>query len=299
MDSKDKQPTDPPEGSLTRSPRAAAEAESGRSTAKSGKRQRIAELESRVALLEAELAATEERNRLLQEHWGAWISLISHDLRGPLTLILGHAENIQYRLNKGAEAESDRRGLIAIVGAARRLNKMLGQVVDGARLEIGALATQPREIDLVALVDDEVRRFRRAHPHRAVRVRLPDSPPYAFGDPRRVAAIFGSLLSNAVIFSPKGGEIAVDVIASGESVAIRVCDSGIGLDPEEIPHLFERFYRPDHARTLPREGLGMSLAIARDVVQSFGGDLTAVSPGPNLGTCFTLQLPFAPDLPEE
>lgn len=299
MDSRGKQPADPPEGTRTESPREAAEAESVRATPKSGKRQRIGELEARVALLEAELAAAEERNRLLQERWGAWISLISHDLRGPLTLILGHAENIQYRLNKGTEAESDRRGLIAIVGAARRLNKMLGQVVDGARLEIGALATQPREIDLVALVDDEVRRFRRAHPGRAVRVSLPDSLPYAFGDPRRVAAIFGSLLSNAVTFSPNGGKIAVDVVASGESIVIRVCDSGIGLELEEIPHLFERFYRPERARNLPREGLGMSLAIARDVVQSFGGDLTAESLGPNLGTCFTLQLAFAPDLPEE
>jgi signal transduction histidine kinase len=225
--------------------------------------------------------------------------LISHDLRGPLTLILGHAENIEFRLTKGKGAERDRRGLTAIVGAARRLNKMLGQVVDGARLEIGALAIQPREIDLLALVDDEVRRFRRTNPDRAVRVALPEILPFAFGDPRRVASILASLLSNAAIFSPNGREIRVEGGLAGDSVTVKVCDSGIGLEPEEIHQIFDRFYRPGRARALPREGLGMSLAIAREVVQSFGGDLTADSPGSDRGTCFTLRLPVAPDTEEE
>ncbi|HEX5415370.1 MAG TPA: HAMP domain-containing sensor histidine kinase [Chloroflexota bacterium] len=261
--------------------------------------ERLAALEARVTSLEAELAAAEARNRQLLARWEAWISVISHDLRGPLTLILGHAENIQHRLAKGKEAGRDRRGLNAIVAAARRLNKMLGQVVDGARLEIGGLASQPRAFDLPALIDEEVRRYHRIYPDRVVRVAAPAALPLALGDPHRVAGIVAQLLSNATIFSPGGGEIRVAGAADGALVLLTVCDAGIGLEAEDVGRLFEPFYRPERARPLPREGLGLSLALAREILRANGGDLTVTSPGPNLGACFTMSMPIATEVEEE
>ena len=264
-----------------------------------GEHSRVLELEAQVEALEAALAASEERHAETRRRLEAWISVISHDLRGPLTLILGHAENLQLRAATAAGSERARGGLSVIVTAGRRLNKMVTQVVDATRLDLGSAVSSPREVSLPAVVDDEVRRLRRDHSGRTVRVDVPPNLPYGFGDPRRISQIIEALLSNAIVFSPDGGDVVVKGWAVEDAVALSVSDRGVGVTPDELARVFERFFRPERLSQFPRTGLGLSLATSREFARSFGGDITCESDGVARGARFTLLLPIAPDPPDE
>jgi len=262
-------------------------------------RARIAELETRIATLERELAASQERYTELRGQVEERISLISHDLRGPLTLILGHAESLLSRTSAAPDNERLSQELGVIVSAARNLNKMLTQVVDATRLDLASQPSTLREVDLAASVDDEVRRTRRAYAGRTIRTHVPRNLPYVYSDPRRVAQVIEALLSNAILFSPSGGDVVVTARLSGDRVALTVRDLGVGIAPEEQPRIFERFFRPDRLRKLIRRGLGLSLANSREFARSSGGDIVCESAGVDQGSSFTLFLPLAPDLPAE
>lgn len=254
-------------------------------------------LQERVAQLEADLGASRAENAALRQRFDAWIAMISHDLRGPLTLILGHAENLLARQSRDPAAARTRSGLEVIVGAAQRLNQMITQVVDGARLEAGTLALYPRELSLVVAFDDEARKWRRQHPGRGLRTQLPESLPTIQADPRRVNQIIAALLTNAAVFSPPGAPIRARAQAVGGAVVLALTDQGVGASPDEIQRIFEPAYRPERLRDQPRAGLGRNLANARRLAQAMGGDLWAESAGAGQGITFFLRLPIAPESP--
>jgi signal transduction histidine kinase len=117
--------------------------------------------------------------------------------------------------------------------------------------------------------------------------------PLVSGDGDRLAQVITNLISNAIKYTPRGGQVRVSTQVSSGGVEVVVQDTGIGIPAEDLPRIFERFYQVDRARG-PRRGTGLGLAIAHEIVQAHGGTLTAASAGPNTGATFTLWLPSAP-----
>ena len=256
---------------------------------------RITDLEAKIRRLEAENAAYRARLAQLDDRWDTWLRTVSHDLRTPLTLILGYTQTMLIRLRSNPDAEQSRHDLEATANAAYRLEKMVSEVVDAARLETGRLQVNLQDIDLVALVRDQVRRANRRYPGASIRTSIPDNVPLITGDVLRASQIIAALLSNAVVFSPPKASILVSIRGRGDFLDLAITDQGAGLTAEDHARLFDRAYRPERLREARREGLGLSLLIAKQVTSLMGASLTAASPGPNEGSTFHLQFPIASD----
>jgi two-component system sensor histidine kinase KdpD len=244
----------------------------------------VDELQARVQELERVLADAQRRN-------DAWLSIVSHDLRGPLTLILGYAENYLNRTRSSRESSRSIQELEAIVNAARRLNKMVSQVVDGARIEGRRLVLNPRSIEVAPLVRDRVRTARRVYPAHRFDVALGNFQALVRCDTRAIETIVSTLLSNAAVFSSSDTPITVSAEDDAGWVRVSVLDRGIGLTEDELARIFERQFRPERAREARREGLGISLWIASELAQLSGGRLAVESSGESLGTTASLWLP--------
>lgn len=255
----------------------------------------VADLEARVRELERELSEARAELATLRQQWTNWLALISHDLRGPLTLILGYAQNLLRRRPADAEeGDRDRRELEMIVAGARRVDKMIGQVVDAARLENGLLASEPRDLDLNSIAREEVRLAKRRYPDRTFTMIGTDALPPIYADRRRTAQILASLLSNAALFSPAGADVEIATRDVPDRVIVAVRDPGLGLTPDEQARVFDRAFHSERAREVRREGLGLSLFIARQLARLQGGDLWVESPGPGHGATFSVSFPRLP-----
>lgn len=259
---------------------------------------RITDLEAKIRRLEAENAEYRARLAQLDDLWDTWLRTVSHDLRTPLTLILGYTQTMLIRLRSNPDAEQSRHDLEATANAAYRLEKMVSEVVDAARLETGRLQVNLQDIDPVALVRDQVRRANRRYPGASIRTSIPDNVPLITGDVRRASQIIAALLSNAVVFSPPKAPILVSIRGRSDFLDVAITDQGAGLTAEDHARLFDRAYRPERLREARREGLGLSLMIAKQITSLMGASLTAESPGPNEGSTFHLQFPIASDTPD-
>jgi two-component system OmpR family sensor kinase len=255
--------------------------------------QGLRQLEARIQSLESELAERRQQIEDLESSWEQWLKLISHDFRGPLTLVLGYVQAVLHHLPPGPSFEQDRRDLMAAINATQRLDKMVGQIVDAARLEAHILPLTPTEVDVVPIVREQIRKARRRYPDRMIRVSVPNVVPTVVGDARRLGQMIGSLLSNAVLFSPPTTDVSVSVSRVDDMVEIAVADQGIGLTEDEKQHLFEKFYRPERAQSVRREGLGLSLLVVAGIAEMLNGQLRVESPGPDRGSTFHLRLPVA------
>ena len=122
-----------------------------------------------------------------------------------------------------------------------------------------------------------------------------DRLPHLSADPGRLRQVFSNLLANAIRHTPNGGEIFVSSEVQGEQIALTIQDTGEGILPEQLPHLFDRFYRADTSRTRDTGGIGLGLAIVKALVETHKGKLSAESAGYNKGSRFTVKLPMAPD----
>jgi signal transduction histidine kinase len=168
---------------------------------------------------------------------------------------------------------------------------MLGQVVDGARLEARRLALNPQPIDVGVVVKEEARKARRVYKDNSIRTDIPDSLPLVVADGRRVAQIIATLLSNAAVFSPASSTIRATARHRGERVVLAVADHGLGLSEEERHDVFQKYFQTERSRAVRREGFGVSLAIAKALATELGGDLWVESPGPDRGSTFFFGLP--------
>lgn len=233
----------------------------------------------------------------LQQRWDQWLKVISHDLRGPLTLVLGYVQAVLQHLPPGSSFDQDRRNLTAAINATQRLDKMVGQIVDAARLEAQILTLAPTEVDIVPIVREQIRKARRRHPERTIRASIPDDVPMVLGDPRRIGQMLGSLLSNAILFSPETSDVSVSLSSGDDAVEIAISDQGIGLTESEKEHIFEKFYRPERAQSVRREGLGLSLLVVAGIARMLNGQLRVESPGPERGSTFYLSLPITTTSP--
>lgn len=251
----------------------------------------VRQLELRVKQLEEDLAASQQRLAATEDSCAQWLRVVSHDLRGPLTLVIGHVQNAIEHLPADEGHAPQRRDLEAAVRAAQRLDKMVGQVVDAARLEANLLTLNLDEVEVAPILHEQIRQARRRYQARTIRSSIPPDLPPVHTDGHRVGQIVASLLSNAILFSAANSPVSLSACLVGETMRVSVSDHGIGLTEAEQRHLFEKFYRHERAHDVRREGLGLSLRVAACLAERLDGQLWVESPGANAGCTFHLNLP--------
>jgi signal transduction histidine kinase len=216
-----------------------------------------------------------------------FIADASHELKTPLTLIRADAEV----LSRGLTDPDHRQLANDLLAETDRMNALLSDLLTLARLDAGKLAVEQRPFDLAAAIAETAERFGVRAVAEEVRLKV-DAPDklFAHGDPERTAQILAALLDNALRFTPSGGAVEIAARAQDGRVEASVADTGPGISPEHLPHVFDRFYRVEAARTRAGGGTGLGLAIARELARAQGGEL-AVGNGQNGGASFTLRLP--------
>jgi signal transduction histidine kinase len=214
----------------------------------------------------------------------------SHELKTPLTLIQADAEVVLYRGNLN---EEDRKLVEHALGETERMGALLSDLLLIARLDAGKLEMSEKPFDLATVLWEEAGRFEARADGEGVRldVQVADELP-VHGDPKRTGQILASLLDNAVRYTPPDGRIVIGGRLRDGWVEASVADSGPGIAPEQLPRVFDRFYRADVARTRGEAGVGtgLGLAIARGLARAQGGDLTAANRKGG-GAVFSLRLP--------
>lgn len=217
------------------------------------------------------------------------VANVSHELKTPITAIRAHLEN----LLDGVE-QPDPQTLQVMLTQSERLGRLVEQLLDLSKLESGEVALHREEMPLEPVVSQVMSEIDVARSDRGVHLAqdLPADLPLVDADRERVHQVLFNLVDNAVRFTPSGGEVRVEARRNNGSVRVSVADTGMGIPPEHLPRLFERFYRVDSARAREDGGTGIGLAIARSVVEAHGGHLDAASEL-GKGSVFTFDLPVA------
>ena len=234
-----------------------------------------------------DLTPLEEQERLRAE----FLAMVSHELRFPLMSIKGSADTLSAQSTRLDPAEMSQFFRI-IQYQAEHMRGLIGDLLDVARIETGALSVAPEPAELHPLVEQAVSRFRSADARNPLEVELADDLPQVMADRRRIVQVLGNLLSNAAGYSYGGSPVMVTAVRDGVHVAVSVADRGRGIPAELLPELFRKFSRASGAaRASGVDGSGLGLAICRGIVEAHGGRIWAESDGPGLGARFTFTLP--------
>lgn len=239
-------------------------------------------------------------NRMKDE----FLAVISHELRSPLNAILGWAQLLRSRPN--LEAQKQTQALEIIERNARMQKQLIEDLLDISRIIRGKLQLKNDTCNLIPIVEGAIDTVRLAAEAKEIDLKfsLDDNEPSAFliiGDSDRLQQITWNLLSNAIKFTPMGGCVEVELSVQNQHenqnftpswIQIQVRDTGIGISPEFIPYVFDRFRQADSSSTRNHGGLGLGLAIVRHLVELHGGTVAVDSPGVGQGACFTVNLPL-------
>ena len=244
------------------------------------------EREQLLATAQAALKEAEQANRLKDE----FLATASHELRTPLTAVVGWSRLL--RTGK-LDAENSARALEAIERNATLQTKLIDDLLDVSRIITGKLTLDRRPIEIAHVVSDAVNTVRPAADAKniAIETSFDAEVGPVLGDANRLQQVVWNLLSNAVKFTPKNGRIEVALRRVNSEVQVSVGDSGEGISNEFLPYVFDRFSQGDGKTTRSHSGLGLGLAIVRQLVELHGGTVKAYSDGPGRGATFKLQLP--------
>jgi len=218
-----------------------------------------------------------------------YVHTISHDLRAPLTIIRGHAQLLKVALEKAGLRGAERVSVEAILTGTQRMDAMIQDLVDSVRIEVGQLRLEKRPVELRAFVSDLLQRAKAAIDVGRVKVDIPVGLPLVDADPDRLERILINLLTNALKYSPLESEVLIDAKKTNKEVTISVTDRGVGISPEDLPHIFERFYQPKAGRRV--EGLGLGLYITKRLVEAHKGRIWVKSEL-GKGSVFHFTLPI-------
>ncbi len=228
--------------------------------------------------------------RRAQEAKSAFISAVSHELKTPVALIKGYASTLRREDAQWDEA-TVQRALAVIEDEADRLAALIENLLAASKLQAeGMRLSQLAEVDLVELVTRATERFQTQTEKHRLSVVFPPDFPAVRGDEVRLRQVFDNLINNAIKYSPNGGEIRISGSYDAEGVTISVSDQGVGIPAEELPNIFERFYRVDSALSRRTQGTGLGLYLARAFVTAHGGKLSVES-APQKGSTFHVWLP--------
>jgi signal transduction histidine kinase/ActR/RegA family two-component response regulator len=252
--------------------------------------QRLRAEAERTELLARETAARERAetaNRTKDE----FLAMVSHEIRTPLNSILGWAQLLQTGKIDSSDTE---RALASIERNAKSQAQILSDLLDTSRIDAGKLSLDVRPVDLKPVIEAAVETVRLAADAKSIRVQTQMSPLQCLvsGDAGRLQQVVWNLLSNAVKFTPRGGRIDVALELVGSVARITVRDTGIGIKPQFLPHVFDRFTQADSTSTRRHGGLGLGLAIVRQLVEVHGGTVRAESSGEGRGSEFSVMLPI-------
>ena len=229
----------------------------------------------------------EEANHLKDE----FLATVSHELRTPLSAIVGWAQVLG---SKQLPPDRAAQGVAAIERNAMALAHIIDDLLDMSRMAAGALQLAPQPVDLVAVAQAALDTVRPLAVTKNVQLAFsPDLPVIerVSGDAVRLEQVLWNLLANAIKFTPEGGRVDVFIAPSNDHIEVRVVDTGQGISPDFLPHVFARFRQGDGATTGRHTGLGLGLSIVRQLVELHGGTVHAASEGVGRGATFTVLLP--------
>jgi len=236
--------------------------------------------------------AAEKANQLKDE----FLATLSHELRNPLNVILGYSElllrmpEIELSARLAPMAEALKRN-------AQSQSQLINDLLDLSRLQRGKISLNHEPVSLAAIIDSAVETVRADALSKGIDIRLHGSDQLLLvdGDRLRLQQIAWNVLNNAVKFTPHGGNIGIALKSDDGSAVLMVSDSGQGIDPAFLPHVFEMFRQADGSNSRRHGGLGIGLALVRQLVQLHGGTIQAESDGPGKGSRFTVRLPLLAD----
>jgi hypothetical protein len=251
-----------------------------------------AEQEAKAAIeqaLDRERAAA-DRLRDLDQVKSDFVASVSHDLRTPLTSIVGNTE-LLLDGDAGDLGRMQRRLLATVDRNARRLDSLVGDLLMLSRIESGTLRIHPRDVPVRDIIDGALEALAaQRSPDVSLDVEVPPEPVLVHGDPEQLERVTTNLVSNALKFTPPGGRVGISLDADPEQIRLAVSDTGIGIPKEELPHVFDRFFRSSRAASQERPGTGLGLTIAKSIVEQHGGTIQASSNEAG-GTTMTVVLP--------
>ncbi len=250
---------------------------------------KLAEAE-RARLIE-ERAAHADASRIKDE----FLATLSHELRTPLNAILGWTTMLK---NDALDKERARHALGTIERNARAQAQLVEDLLDLSRIITGKLHLELGPVDLTQVVDAAADVVRPAAQVKRIQLDViaEERPILLLGDPDRLQQAVWNLLSNAVKFTPEGGRIEARIRPADSTATITVRDTGTGIDPAFLPHVFDRFRQQDSSSTRAHGGLGLGLAIVRSIVEAHGGRVDAFSQGAGTGATFSMTLPLVETL---
>jgi two-component system, OmpR family, sensor kinase len=250
----------------------------------------VAQTESELGRLAATLNETFDRLQKGFDQQARFTADASHELRTPLSLVLSQAE---LALMKERTAEEYREALQSVNRAALRMKAVVEGLLTLARADAKQLSLAKEPVAFASLVEETAAMLAPLAAQRKVAVTVQARPAGVLGDRDRLRDAVSNLISNAIRYTPEGGRADVTVVAEGRDAVLRVADTGIGIPEKDRPHIFERFYRVDQARSRDKGGSGLGLAITRWAIEAHGGTISFTSEE-GKGTTFTVRLPLAP-----
>jgi len=210
------------------------------------------------------------------------ISDVTHELRTPLTSIDGYVEGAADGVFTNEEM------LGSVTEETRRMRKLIDDISLLSRAQEGSLVLKRSSIDISQLADQTAERLRPQFEAAGVKLKFSGAPAFVSVDPARVGQVITNLLGNALGHTRTDGTVALTVEKNTDGATVTITDDGDGITPEDLPRVFDRFYR---GTSTSRAGTGIGLAIARDIIDAHGGEISARSNGPGTGATFTILLP--------
>ena len=254
----------------------------------------VSELEQAKRALEKQLEAERESrvraddaNRRKDE----FLAILSHDLRSPLNAVLTW---IQVLRSPQIDDKARAQALGSLERIARLQTRMVEDLLDISRITSGKLSIELQDADLASILRSALDTMMAAAGEKGIEVDVEVDPGCGpmRGDPARLQQVIGNLMSNAVKFTPSGGRVTVELCCPESFAELRIIDTGEGIAPDVLPHVFDRFRQGGTSTTKRHGGLGLGLAIARHVVELHGGTIEAESAGEGHGATFRVRLPL-------
>ena len=220
-----------------------------------------------------------------------FLMMVSHELRTPLNSIQGWAELLN---SKGLTEQEMEQGLKTILRNAKAQNRIINDLMDTSTIIMNRISFEKKPVDVIAILDHALSasRFNAQTKNLKVQFESQFESAWVVGDSERLLQVFNNLMTNAIKFTPEGGQVKIKAAPEGPSIRISFEDTGEGIAKDFLPHVFERFRQADDSLTRNHGGLGLGLAIAQHVVQALGGSIEAKSDGPGKGSIFTLLFPL-------
>ena len=233
---------------------------------------------------------TEEELRNADRRKEEFLAVLSHELRNPLAPIQTAVDLLEQAGTSGAGSE---RELAMIKRQVQNLKRLVDDLLDVSRISRGKIELRKELVELATVVAQAVEAVRPLFDehHQELHVSIPEESILLEADPTRLEQILSNLLINAAKYTPQGGRIWLDVEQSQSEVVIHVRDTGIGIEPDLLPKVFDLFLQGERRVGLSHEGGGIGLSLAKNLVELHGGTITAHSQGPDMGSEFVVKLP--------